>query len=109
MILHVTQAEYRGGYRIWLRFSDGTEGEADLTDHLDGPVFKPLRDRRAFARLRLDPELDTVVWENGADLAPEYLRQLVRDTARRPRRTVSTHRPTRKRAVAPAKQTPSTV
>lgn len=37
-----------------------------------------LRDKALFAQLRLHPELRTVVWPNGADLAPEFLRGLVR-------------------------------
>ncbi|MBN2464849.1 DUF2442 domain-containing protein [candidate division WOR-3 bacterium] len=36
-------------------------------------LFAPLKDRAKFAALRLDPELGTIVWENGADLAPEFL------------------------------------
>ncbi|MBL0171931.1 MAG: DUF2442 domain-containing protein [Gemmatimonadaceae bacterium] len=63
--------------RIWLRFNDGVEGVADLAQSLDGPVFEPLRDPEVFANARLDPELRTVAWANGADLAPEFLHALV--------------------------------
>ena len=49
---------------VWLKFADGLTGEIDLADHLWGPVF---------AQLRADTELDTVVWPNGADFAPEFL------------------------------------
>jgi hypothetical protein len=66
------------GFRVWLRFADGTEGEADLADELWGEMFEPLRDEREFRRLRVDPELHTLAWPNGADLAPEHLYQLVR-------------------------------
>ena len=59
---------------IWVRFSDGASGEVDLADALTGPVFEPLRDARAFRRFHVDPEMKTIVWENGADLAPEFLR-----------------------------------
>lgn len=65
-------------YRVWLRFADGTEGEANLEGDLWGEMFTPLRDPREFRRLRLDPELQTIVWPNGADLAPEHLYSLVR-------------------------------
>lgn len=37
---------------------------------LEGPIFEPLKNVQLFRRLRLDPELRTVVWPNGADLAP---------------------------------------
>ncbi|HEX6052471.1 MAG TPA: DUF2442 domain-containing protein [Gemmatimonadaceae bacterium] len=76
-MLHVLSVEYRGGHRLRLTFSDGVEGEADLGRALDGPVFAPLRDPVAFAAVRLDPELRTVAWPNGADFAPEFLRELV--------------------------------
>ena len=77
-MLHVRAVEYRGGHRLWLQFSDGAEGEVDLAQSLDGTLFLPLRDPRVFAEVRLDPELRTLSWPNGADLAPEYLRDLIR-------------------------------
>ena len=76
-MLHVLSVEYRGGHRLRLTFSDGVEGEADLGGALEGSVFAPLRDPVAFAAVRLDPELRTVTWPNGADFAPEFLRDLV--------------------------------
>jgi Protein of unknown function (DUF2442) len=68
-------------FRLWLRFNDGVEGIADLSSELTGPVFDPLRDPDRFATARLDPELQTVAWPNGADLAPEFLRALVLGSA----------------------------
>jgi hypothetical protein len=73
MFLHVKEARYVRDYVLWLRFNDGAEGEVDLRGELEGEVFGPLQDRRLFRRFRVDPELETVVWENGADLAPEFL------------------------------------
>lgn len=73
MFLHVSEAKYLHDYVIWLRFNDGTAGEVDLRDELWGEVFSPLQDVNRFRRFRVDPELQTVVWEDGADLAPEFL------------------------------------
>lgn len=78
MILHVLQARHVRDHTLWLRFNDGAEGEVDLSAELDGEVFGPLRQHEAFRRCRVDPELATVVWDNGADLAPEFLRSLLR-------------------------------
>jgi hypothetical protein len=75
-VLHVTAARYVGDYRVWLQFSDGTSGEADLSPALWGPMFEPLRDKELFSQVKFDPEMDTIVWPNGADLAPEYLKDL---------------------------------
>ena len=74
MIPHVIKAEYKGDYRIWLKFNDGSEGVVDLKDELYGEMFEPLRDINKFRSFRVDPELETLVWENGADFAPEFLR-----------------------------------
>lgn len=64
-------------YVIWLKFADGTEGEVDLSSELWGPVFEPLKDPENFREVSL-AEYGTVVWPNGADLAPEFLYEQVR-------------------------------
>ncbi|MCA9442542.1 MAG: DUF2442 domain-containing protein [Candidatus Omnitrophica bacterium] len=73
MILHITEAKHLEGYRIEVAFNDGKRGVADLREALHGPVFEPLRDKKVFADFRVDEELQTIVWSNGADLAPEYV------------------------------------
>jgi len=73
MILHVKEAKYLHDYVIWLRFNDGAEGEVNLKDELYGEVFEPLKDLKMFKSFRVDPILETIVWENGADIAPEFL------------------------------------
>lgn len=73
MILHVREAGYLHDYVIWVRFNNGAEGEVDLESELEGEVFGPLKDPELFKRFRVDPDLQTIVWENGADLAPEFL------------------------------------
>ncbi len=73
MILHVIEAEYDHGYVLRVKFNDGAEGLVDLEDALYGEVFEPLKDPAKFRAFRVDPELSTIVWENGADLAPEFL------------------------------------
>lgn len=57
-----------------LRFDDGTVREIDLADELWGPVFEPLReDPQLFSQVRVDDELGTIVWPNGADMDPDVL------------------------------------
>lgn len=73
MMPRIQAAEYRTDYRIWLRFSDGVQGEIDLEDELWGEVFEPLRSKDTFAAVRLDPDIGTIVWPTGADFAPEFL------------------------------------
>ncbi len=75
MIIKVEKAEYRGGHRVWLHFSDGSEGEVDLAAELWGEVFEPLKDPARFRAFKLD---GTITWEHGADFAPEFLHDLMR-------------------------------
>lgn len=75
MILHVVDAKYADDYRLRLRFNDGAEGVVDLKDELYGEMFEPLKDLALFKSFRVDSELETVVWKNGADFAPEFLRE----------------------------------
>lgn len=70
MLIRVEEARHLGAHRVWVLFSDGRQGEIDLADALDGPVFEPLRDASYFGRFAVD---ETLVWPNGADFAPEFL------------------------------------
>jgi hypothetical protein len=73
MILHVRDVRYLHDYVIWVRFNDNAEGEVDLQGELDGEVFEPLKALDRFRKFHIDPEMQTIVWDNGADLAPEFL------------------------------------
>ena len=83
MILHVVEAWYERDYIIHLKFNDGAEGYVDLANELHGEMFAPLKDVARFKAFRVDPEVETVVWDNGADLAPEFLHSRLLVTARR--------------------------
>jgi hypothetical protein len=74
----VVRAEYRGGFRIQLTFSDSSEATVDFGRWLDGPIFEPLKDPSYFRRFFIDG--GTVVWPNGADIAPETLYDAVQAT-----------------------------
>jgi hypothetical protein len=67
----VIQAEFVRGHCIRLWFNDGTDKLVDFSCWLNGPIFKPLNDGSYFKRFFLDG--GTVVWPNGADIAPEAL------------------------------------
>ncbi len=74
MLKDIVAAKAVGDYRLHVRFEDGIEGVVDLASHLSfHGVFEPLRDPMYFAQIRVDPELGTVVWPNGADLDPDVL------------------------------------
>ena len=78
MIPRVVEARYVREFTLCIRFSDGTEGEVDLSDELHGELFEPLRDPSLFKEFEIHPDLHTLCWPNGADLAPEFLYEKVR-------------------------------
>jgi hypothetical protein len=89
----VVKAEVSGPHLLDLTFKDGTRKQVDLLPLLEGPVFQPLQDPAFFARAALDPVAGTVMWPNGADIAPETLHRLpavtkTRGGRRSPNRTL---------------------
>jgi hypothetical protein len=74
MLRDVVEARPVDGYRVYIRFDDGVAGEVDLAAlaAFEG-VFAPLRAVDKFGELRVAPELGTICWPNGADIAPETL------------------------------------
>lgn len=62
-------------YRLWIRFSDGVEGEVDLSDLVGKGVFAAWNDPAEFRKVFIDPETHTVAWPGGIDLAPDALYQ----------------------------------
>lgn len=78
MILHTTEVTPLPGFRLFLRFNNGAAGEVDLSAELEGEVFEALRDPAMFATAQQHPIMRTAAWANGADLAPEFLFDLMR-------------------------------
>jgi hypothetical protein len=74
-LIDVVRVEPRGGYRLAVAFSDGSEGERDFADLIaeGGEMVEPLRDVAFFARVFLDDGVLT--WPNGFDLDSIALHQ----------------------------------
>jgi len=75
MLTKIIKLEKLGGFRLRVRFSDGSEGVHDFAPMVQepGPVMEPLRDAGYFARVFL--EFGALTWPNGFDIAPEWLRR----------------------------------
>lgn len=74
MLKDIVGAQPLEGYQLHLHFEDGTEGTLDLASHVSfRGVFAPLKDLSYFRQVRVDANLGTVVWPNGADLDPDVL------------------------------------
>ena len=72
-IYRVVSFEIIGPYMIRVRFDDQTEQVIDFEPILAGELYRPLRDLSVFSKVRIDPEVHTLVWPNGADFDPATL------------------------------------
>ncbi len=72
-MIEVTGAKYLQDYKVWLEINNGKSGEVDLESHLWGTVFVPLKNIEEFKKFKISNELGTLIWENEADFAPEFL------------------------------------
>jgi hypothetical protein len=74
MLKDIVEVRPLDGYRLYLRFEDGVQGEVDLgTIILFDGVFAPLKDRVHFEQVRVNSEVGTICWPSGADLDPDVL------------------------------------
>lgn len=69
----VTAFEKRAPYTLCIRFADNTEQTIDFRPILAGDLYGPLQDLVVFEQVRIDPEVSTLVWPNGADFDPAVL------------------------------------
>ena len=77
-MIEITSAKQISDYKIEIIFNDKTKGIVDLknaifSDHRQ--IFQELRDLKKFQKFKI--EFDTLSWENGLDLAPEFLYNLL--------------------------------
>lgn len=72
----VRSVEHVSDYTVRLLFEDGSVRIADLASHLDGEVFEPLKDLEYFRTVQVNPDIDTIVWDNGADMSPDFLYEI---------------------------------
>jgi Protein of unknown function (DUF2442) len=76
-IAQVIEVQPLGSHRLHLRFDDGAEGDLDMSEETWDGVFAPLADPDFFDKVSVDEELGTIVWPNGADIAPDSLHACV--------------------------------
>lgn len=76
---YVTAAKYIKDYQIEVTFNDKKKGVIDLKEIIFNDhraIFKQLINEKKFAKFKVD--MDTIIWENGLDLAPEFLYNLIK-------------------------------
>ncbi len=72
----VRNVKYISGYKLLLTFENNSQRLVNLEQELDGEIFEPLKDIEYFKTVRVNSDLDTIVWDNGADMAPEFLYEI---------------------------------
>ena len=88
-IYRVQTFEIVSAYILRVRFDDDTEQVINFQPALAGELYGPLRDLSLFNQVRIDPEVHTLVWPNGADFDPATLHdwpQYVQELAARAKR-----------------------
>lgn len=80
-LVHITDVTVIGDHELRLTFEDGTVGDISFEDREWRGVFEPLRDQELFAQVGVDPQLGTIVWPGGLDMAPEPLYEEARRNA----------------------------
>lgn len=69
----ITHAQVAGPWILRISFGDGSERVIDFKPVLAGELYGPLKDVTIFNQVRVDPEVHTIVWPNGADFDPATL------------------------------------
>ena len=69
----VTGVRIAGEYELEVAFADGTQQRIDFRSVLVGEIYGPLQDRSLFEQVKVDREVHTLVWPNGADFDPATL------------------------------------
>ena len=72
-IYRVREFHIIGPHTLKVGFDDATERVIDFQPLLAGELYGPLRDLSLFAQVKIDPEVHTLVWPNGADFDPATL------------------------------------
>ena len=72
-IYRVESFEIVGDYTLSVEFDDGTEQRINFESVLAGEFYGPLRQLSVFNAVKIDSEVHTLVWPNGADFDPATL------------------------------------
>jgi hypothetical protein len=72
----VIAAEYYRDYKIIVTFNNGVKKMVNMEQDLWGTMFEPLKDKNLFKQFRVDKDIHTIVWPNGADFSPDSLYEI---------------------------------
>ena len=73
---YILDATYHNEYKLRIMFENNEVRMVDFSEHLDGPVFEPLKDLGYFRLFKVNRDIDTIVWPNNADFPPDFLYEI---------------------------------
>lgn len=74
----VIEVKVLNDYNLHLMFDDGISGDVDISKLVSFKgIFEQLKDRNYFSEVRVNRDIGTICWENGADLSPTLLHESV--------------------------------
>lgn len=80
-MIWVEDAKYIDNFSLFVKFNDGKEAVIDMENYIkskqENTIFAPLRELDNFKTVTLNRDIDTIVWANGADIAPERLYEMM--------------------------------
>jgi len=78
MIIGIKYAEYIEEFKVKVVFDDNKIKIVDLKNYIEGEIFEPLKNIEYFKQFKVDEDIETICWNNGADFAPEFLYKIGR-------------------------------
>jgi len=79
-LVDVTKVQVVGNHTLYLTFDDGAEGSIDISEIIPFQgIFEPLKDQSFFQTVSVNADTGTIIWENGADISPAYLRRKIKN------------------------------
>lgn len=76
--IDVIEVKVLNDYKLHLTFDDGVSGDVDISKLVSFKgVFERLKDRKFFSEVRVNRDIGTICWENGADLSPTLLHESI--------------------------------
>jgi hypothetical protein len=74
----VIKVKVLSDYNLHLTFDDGLTGDVDISKLVPFKgIFEPLQDRKFFSQVKVNRDIGTICWDNGADLSPTFLHESI--------------------------------
>lgn len=78
MLYDIIDVKVIKDYIVNIIFENGVEGNINISEIIPFKgIFAKLQDKKYFATVRVNKDLGTIVWENGADISPNYLYEMI--------------------------------